>query len=602
MFGGMRTRTPERSLALADTRDCLNVHTVNGPIEVRPGFTAFYGPFNASGINPTLRVVAIVQVGAGGETSHIVWFQNRPAGLPPSADFAVWEIGNASSVVNQQIDIGESWHSWRASIAVFAKRIYLIHGSPELSRKIYKHDGAWYAERIGIPKATPAPICVNRPGPHPAGTEMSYRYTGYNNKAHVEGGPSDETIYEITGLPGETGGVIIDTQQTNPQSIDPQCTHIRLYRKFVTHEVTPQYTWFRIAQGTSRYFHDDGSLDTLYDFDTELNLVTEMPPASNHVAVYRRIMWWVNGIGGHEIRYSIEDNPERVSPLNTYSPGNDGDAITALIPAFGQLLIFKRHSIYTITGSSPSSFTCSLLNSTIGCPTEHAIVSIGNALYFLGYDGLYQFSAGAVTRLSNAIAPLLASYPYEATLAHLPRLNLLILSIRDPDTPYDWGVQWAYDLARGNWFKWDMGIHAITSYKHGAFVVSLTGEPGAGRTGHVGSLEGNTDTNDPINWHWRMPGSDYGTTRRKKFFYFSVGLDTDNHLGSTKLAVKGQPDGLVTEGSPLLIDTNAEADPHGKTGRIGWTAETVQFEVGGETRDAVRISSVEIEAEPIERR
>lgn len=64
--------------------------------------------------------------------------------------------------------------------------------------------------------------------------------------------------------------------------------------------------------------------------------------------------------------------------------GLDGDEITGLVPLEDRLLVFKKKSIYAITGTSPDTFQVFPISRTIGAVGQNAIVKTDLGVYF--YD------------------------------------------------------------------------------------------------------------------------------------------------------------------------------------------------------------------------
>ena len=82
-------------------------------------------------------------------------------------------------------------------------------------------------------------------------------------------------------------------------------------------------------------------------------------------------------------------------------PTWDGDAFIALVPFGGYLLAIKRHTVYEIRGTDPSSFTITQAYGTDGPVRERTICTDRTSLYFLGQSGLGLYDGSALSLLSR---------------------------------------------------------------------------------------------------------------------------------------------------------------------------------------------------------
>lgn len=133
------------------------------------------------------------------------------------------------------------------------------------------------------------------------------------------------------------------------------------------------------------------------------------PPTGNIAIVWMNRLFWA-GVGTAQTRlyYSEIGDPEN-NPAANYldvPSAYDGDPITGLSILYGNLIIFKRNSIYILTGDAPSNFVLSKTNSSVGCVSPYSIAPVGNLVYFVSDKGLY-----AMNLTNNRQV----SYKYEPT-------------------------------------------------------------------------------------------------------------------------------------------------------------------------------------------
>lgn len=77
----------------------------------------------------------------------------------------------------------------------------------------------------------------------------------------------------------------------------------------------------------------------------------------------------------------------------------DGDEIAGLGILYGNLVIFKRNSIYLMTGDAPENWVVSKTNSAVGCISPYSIVGVDNLLYFVSDKGLYAMNLSNTKQL-----------------------------------------------------------------------------------------------------------------------------------------------------------------------------------------------------------
>lgn len=95
--------------------------------------------------------------------------------------------------------------------------------------------------------------------------------------------------------------------------------------------------------------------------------------------------------------FSNLSDPDTFTTATDYFDVNisDGQDITGIAPLGELLVIFKRKSIYVMTGSNPTAWKLSSsvnnlqnVDSAIGCTSHRSIVQVGNDLWFMSDDGM----------------------------------------------------------------------------------------------------------------------------------------------------------------------------------------------------------------------
>jgi len=153
---------------------------------------------------------------------------------------------------------------------------------------------------------------------------------------------------------------------------------------------------------------DDNVSRNYYDVKPDQLLVVEAPDSAASVVINNSLKYgaswdgrmWLGGGQGTETKiiYSERALPEQFGAFNTFDVGNKrGGSITALIPYYDNLIIFRELAIEVIRPAGNGTYVCTTLSSNIGTTASNAINNVqGKGLFFLSYDGIYAFSGGTI--------------------------------------------------------------------------------------------------------------------------------------------------------------------------------------------------------------
>lgn len=90
--------------------------------------------------------------------------------------------------------------------------------------------------------------------------------------------------------------------------------------------------------------------------------------------------------------------------IDVESPYSD-EPITGFAILYGNLIIFKRFSIYILQGAPPDNLVLTKLNASIGCTNPESVVSVDNLFYFISDRGLYEGNLFNVKQSSYKVEP-----------------------------------------------------------------------------------------------------------------------------------------------------------------------------------------------------
>ena len=133
--------------------------------------------------------------------------------------------------------------------------------------------------------------------------------------------------------------------------------------------------------------------------------------ADNEMAVgcgwYNRL--WACSDDGREIRCS------KIGELNNFSDyvagaasswfcevGSDGK-FCGIIPYNDALVAFKEHCVHVVYGTTPQNFTLEKTFDGFGCIDGRSICVVNNALYWLGYNGVYRYVGNSPKLISEPL-------------------------------------------------------------------------------------------------------------------------------------------------------------------------------------------------------
>jgi hypothetical protein len=159
-------------------------------------------------------------------------------------------------------------------------------------------------------------------------------------------------------------------------------------------------TWF--TQANNKVYISNGTDNThSYDGSAVSDLGTSYPKG-----LYSA--WWKNyffiagdaAIGGasykNRVFFSNLGDPDTMTTGTDYFDvgKSDGQSITGIYPLGEFLVIFKRKSIYIMSGSNPDAWKLSSsvnnlvsISNSVGCVSAKSIVQVGNDLWFASDDG-----------------------------------------------------------------------------------------------------------------------------------------------------------------------------------------------------------------------
>ncbi len=168
----------------------------------------------------------------------------------------------------------------------------------------------------------------------------------------------------------------------------------------------------------------------------------------------------------------------------------DGDPITGLAILYGNLIVFKRHSIYIVQGTvlEGSTAVVSGTNAAVGCVSPYSVVSIENLVYFVSDKGLYALNLSNEKQICYKVQPR-----YDSAV-----LNQLISGNRNRIQAINYRLRnEVWELADCTAAGQDQHDRTLA---HNYVTIDANGDPAVTEHMNYGSLLVTTGTNDAIDF------------------------------------------------------------------------------------------------------
>lgn len=164
-----------------------------------------------------------------------------------------------------------------------------------------------------------------------------------------------------------------------------------------------------------------------------ISLLAGTPPVGNISIVWQNQLFWA-GVATAQTRlyYSAVGDPASYPGSNFIDVPSafDGDPITGLQILYGNLLIFKRNSVYILSLNADGTFTLSRNNSSVGCVSPYSVVAADNLIYFVSDKGLYAMNLYNVKQVCYKVEPRYAQAVTNQLQGSLARNRIMAFHYR----------------------------------------------------------------------------------------------------------------------------------------------------------------------------
>lgn len=193
---------------------------------------------------------------------------------------------------------------------------------------------------------------------------------------------------------------------------------------------------------------------------SDVNVFTKIP-VMNHICIHNNRLWGTNPNGEYVYASKLGDcfnfnSFQGLTNDSYYSEiGTAGDFI-GIVSYRDNLVAFKRDYIHHIYGDKPSNFTIPKQLADCGCIDIRSAVEIGAVLYFLGYNGFYEYTGGQPTIISTAL-----NCSYKSAVGMSDGNRYIASAVRRDNGETELLV---YDTRYGIWHKED-NLAAVGSFR-----------------------------------------------------------------------------------------------------------------------------------------
>lgn len=356
-----------------------------------------------------------------------------------------------------------------------------------------------------------------------------------------------------------------DLAVTNAAISEDSITARRFYRSTAGGSV--KYQWLDLGGNVTTAFVNglaDAGLSLLPQGGTIVS-----PPGTTITSRMRNVVSWKSRLWG------ISDDPSYVdtvfytddglvytwpNSLVAYPKGQDAEGVVAFAARRDQLGLLKRSGVWKVAGSSNSNFAVEQIaveQGRGGCVAPESVIVVNDCAYWLGKDGVYEWSASGVTCISDAkVGPWFRGDVYfnrsrfaNAFARYNPRTTSYELHLAAAASSSE--DRWvSFNITNRGWYGphktalFTPSVGAIAEDANGLFLTIVGGTDGIIYTGNSANYRDGAAT--AIDMDVYPP------------FHFENAPDIDHYFGELSMLTKVEGAGTLTV-TPTVGRLNAAA-------------------------------------------
>lgn len=160
------------------------------------------------------------------------------------------------------------------------------------------------------------------------------------------------------------------------------------------------YGWINYRYGGQDVLLFCNPVNGLYQYTSNgsVSLVSWEAPGGSSLAVHYERLWIAGDAENpYAVFFSDENDPSIWSDEEEGNAGEisiltqDGEPITCICNIYDDVVVFKKSSIYRISGANPSQYQVRQVYAPNGAVSRKGIAVCGRNAYFVGVDGIYEY-------------------------------------------------------------------------------------------------------------------------------------------------------------------------------------------------------------------
>ncbi len=165
--------------------------------------------------------------------------------------------------------------------------------------------------------------------------------------------------------------------------------------------------------GANRYtICMDGTQKKIWNgSSTTLDFGDSTTPASPLFTVHKGRVYILSGADLAFSGLNLPNDFTTPDDAGTISITNAKGAGTAVATYGSTVVCWTAHSMHELHGTGPLNYSLVDVEGGVGCVSQASVVTCNGLLYWLGYDGIYEYGGGAPRRISDKVKAYIDAIP-----------------------------------------------------------------------------------------------------------------------------------------------------------------------------------------------
>lgn len=261
---------------------------------------------------------------------------------------------------------------------------------------------------------------------------------------------------------------------------------------------------------------------------TTVSALANAPADGQFALLHKEKLFTVPASESSTLKWSDSFQPESWPGVNYWDvKKGDGDDIICLRKHLDTLVIFKRYSLHTLSGTNLDDFRLEEMDERIGCVGKFAAAVDGPYLYFVSDEGLCMYNGMQVKNLSEQRIPNLwksinKEYIHKAVVVVWD--GLIWFALPEGASTYN-NLVIVYNPAGGKFWSWrSIEAACFQVYYDGVQRKLYSGDAALGFVNQQDT--GTDDFGNPIGAYWEGKAVAAGVADRKNMFGWAVIQDS----------------------------------------------------------------------------